>query len=465
MAYNHEYPYVDPNRHNSDWILNKIKELEGEMDTFEALNKITFSGEWNITKQYPAWTIVNDNNGRDGYISIKPVPAGVTIDNINYWRSVANYSDLIADLQNRVITLENTVGDSSNGLVKDVDDLKTEVSLMTNRKYIFIGDSYAVRPANWIDELVAMLGLSAGDYYNSSAGGYGFRGDTRYPGFQFINLLYALDNVITDKAAITDIVVAGGINDNYAPYDAGVLVADGDAFCAAAREKYPNAKIHIAFIGFSNEVTYLEHFPQTIRNYMEISENENCVFVDNVWNAFHYIPWLDDVVHPNASGMHAIARMIKNHLLGAGNGIGTPSQVPVNVTITPSGILSGYNQYTEIIASELFDGKNITLTILKFVVGTNGFAHTFDDNVYELATIAGAYLTGIGDIWVTAHGTAYDATLNKIYDISASISVNGGKLFMKCMQKDNLTVNNLTLNDVRQFVLYPTSMTFNGINS
>ena len=112
MAYNHEYPYVDPNRYNSDWELNEVKSIRHEMETFEALNKITFSGEWDITKQYPAWTIVNDNNGRDGYISIQPVPAGVTIDNIDYWRGVANYSDIIADLQNRVIVLEGDVADN-----------------------------------------------------------------------------------------------------------------------------------------------------------------------------------------------------------------------------------------------------------------------------------------------------------------------------------------------------------------
>lgn len=28
MAFNHEYPYTDPERYNSDWLLNKIKELE-----------------------------------------------------------------------------------------------------------------------------------------------------------------------------------------------------------------------------------------------------------------------------------------------------------------------------------------------------------------------------------------------------------------------------------------------------
>ena len=32
MAYNYEYPYTDTNRYNADWLLNKMKELEGRLD-------------------------------------------------------------------------------------------------------------------------------------------------------------------------------------------------------------------------------------------------------------------------------------------------------------------------------------------------------------------------------------------------------------------------------------------------
>lgn len=31
MAYNYEYPYVDPDRHNDDWALHTIKKLEDEI--------------------------------------------------------------------------------------------------------------------------------------------------------------------------------------------------------------------------------------------------------------------------------------------------------------------------------------------------------------------------------------------------------------------------------------------------
>ena len=99
-----KYPYTDFHELNLDWIIGKIKELTNKMSEFEALNKITFSGVWDITKQYPAWTIVNDSGV--GYISLKPVPAGIPLTNSDYWTIVADYSVLIAGLQNRIISLE-----------------------------------------------------------------------------------------------------------------------------------------------------------------------------------------------------------------------------------------------------------------------------------------------------------------------------------------------------------------------
>lgn len=39
MAYNYEYPYVDPERYNDDWALGKIKELDDRMSEVEAAEK------------------------------------------------------------------------------------------------------------------------------------------------------------------------------------------------------------------------------------------------------------------------------------------------------------------------------------------------------------------------------------------------------------------------------------------
>lgn len=33
MAYPYEYPYTDPNRHNDDWAMKQIKDLDNKVNT------------------------------------------------------------------------------------------------------------------------------------------------------------------------------------------------------------------------------------------------------------------------------------------------------------------------------------------------------------------------------------------------------------------------------------------------
>lgn len=106
--FNHKYPYTDFHEINLDWIIAKIREVEHIVDDFKVVNKISFAGLWDIRKQYQAWTIVDTDN-HTGYISIKPVPSGVSIDNTEYWVQVANYSELYADVQNRIVEIERRI--------------------------------------------------------------------------------------------------------------------------------------------------------------------------------------------------------------------------------------------------------------------------------------------------------------------------------------------------------------------
>ena len=135
-----KYPYTDFHELNLDWIIKKIKELGIEFDEFKVLNSITFSGEWDITKQYPAWTIVSDNN--IGYISVQPVPVGVPLTNADYWKVVIDYTTQIANLQSRVVALENEVS--------NIHDMN---KFYSGKKIMIIGDSLTdvtTNPPNWV---------------------------------------------------------------------------------------------------------------------------------------------------------------------------------------------------------------------------------------------------------------------------------------------------------------------------
>lgn len=147
MSFTKKYPYTDFNEFNLDFILAEIKELHSEWSEFKILNTIKYMGEWDITKQYPAWSLVVHENA--GYISVKPVPKGIDIDNIGYWKMVANYDILLADLQQKVAELELKVSDAvtpemfgaiGDGVADDTDALKEAFSypnvLLNNKKYL-----------------------------------------------------------------------------------------------------------------------------------------------------------------------------------------------------------------------------------------------------------------------------------------------------------------------------------------
>ena len=83
MAFLNQFPYSDFHEMNLDWIIKEVKRLTSEMETFQAVNKVTFRDNWDITIQYPAWSmVINDGFA---YISSKPVPAGIDILNTDYW--------------------------------------------------------------------------------------------------------------------------------------------------------------------------------------------------------------------------------------------------------------------------------------------------------------------------------------------------------------------------------------------
>lgn len=118
-----EYPGTDFNEYNLDWVIRRMREVNAEFSEFKVLNTIKFGGYWDITKQYPAWMIVNDGNN-DGYISLQPVPAGVALTNTDYWVMVANYSVLVADLQNMYLELKEekiSEYDSVSDVIADTD--------------------------------------------------------------------------------------------------------------------------------------------------------------------------------------------------------------------------------------------------------------------------------------------------------------------------------------------------------
>ena len=92
-----QYPYLNINDLNLDFILNAIREMKYEVTNFVSINAIKYADpiQWNITSQYEKNTIVIDPVTGTAYISVAPVPSGVSLTRPEYWTVVFDLGSFV----------------------------------------------------------------------------------------------------------------------------------------------------------------------------------------------------------------------------------------------------------------------------------------------------------------------------------------------------------------------------------
>ena len=92
-----QYPYLNLNDLNLDYILKAIGEMKYEVTNFVSINAIKYADpiQWNITSQYEKNTIVIDPVTGTAYISVAPVPAGVALTRPEYWTVVFDLGSFV----------------------------------------------------------------------------------------------------------------------------------------------------------------------------------------------------------------------------------------------------------------------------------------------------------------------------------------------------------------------------------
>ena len=119
MAYNYEYPYTDPNRYNADWLLNKMKELEGRLDGIlkEALK---------LTKEYVD-TRLSEYQAQIAQIR-------------NEIQAVSDRTDeLSEEIVQQVLRLEGLISDAERQAENlfIIANNRTDLQIERNNEYIF----------------------------------------------------------------------------------------------------------------------------------------------------------------------------------------------------------------------------------------------------------------------------------------------------------------------------------------
>lgn len=123
MSIGYNFPYTESGALNMDWLISRVMFLSCKLDNFVELATLKYADpiQWDITRQYGTNTVVVDPNTHTGYISVKPVPLGVQIDNTDYWQPIADFSDAWNYLRN-AFTTESSTGNTASA-ERHPDDL------------------------------------------------------------------------------------------------------------------------------------------------------------------------------------------------------------------------------------------------------------------------------------------------------------------------------------------------------
>ena len=139
----HKVPYTNFHDLNLDWIIEVLNEFNTKLTDFVSLATIKYADpiQWDITSQYEANTVVVDSNG-NAYLSVRPVPSGVSLDRTEFWTKIGNFDELWADVK-RAIT-PNDEGHSPTATAdRAVNDLVwVNGSLVRVTKAMTAGDAY-----------------------------------------------------------------------------------------------------------------------------------------------------------------------------------------------------------------------------------------------------------------------------------------------------------------------------------
>lgn len=260
------------------------------------------SWDWAVGFQYEPLTMVK--YGTNTYTSKQLVPDTIGTPNLNpqYWANTGDVSGSINNLQQRMVVVENETSENTSYIAK-------EIKKTGNRKFIFIGDSYAHASGSnngWLDLLIPMLGIVYNvDYWAADNGGACFCNTAN----SFLMLLNSI--TVTSPNDITDIVVVGGANES--GYSVSLIKSTIQTFITTATNLYPNAVVRIAFAGGNNNAANKVHMIEALCGY----SSQKAQFIQNVsYSTSPNDSFQADGIHPTPAAYTRMANSIYGALLG-----------------------------------------------------------------------------------------------------------------------------------------------------
>ena len=139
----HRAPYTNFHDLNLDWIMDELNEFNTKLTNFVSLATIKYANpiQWNIPSQYEANTVVVDSTG-NAYLSVKPVPSGVSLDRVEFWTKIGNFDALWANVKKAITPIDEGHSPTATA-ARAVNDLVwVNGALVRVTKAMISGDAY-----------------------------------------------------------------------------------------------------------------------------------------------------------------------------------------------------------------------------------------------------------------------------------------------------------------------------------
>ena len=139
----HKAPYTNFHDLNLDWIIEVLNDFNTKLTNFVSLATIKYANpiQWDITRQYETNTVVVDRAG-NAYLSVQPVPPGVSLDRSEYWTKIGNFDALWANVKKAITPIDEGHSPTATA-ARSVNDLVwVDGALVRVTKAMIAGDAY-----------------------------------------------------------------------------------------------------------------------------------------------------------------------------------------------------------------------------------------------------------------------------------------------------------------------------------
>ena len=139
----HKAPYTNFHDLNLDWVIEVLNEFNTKLTDFVSLATIKYADpiQWDITNQYEANTVVVDSNG-NAYLSVRPVPSGVSLDRVEFWTKIGNFDELWADVKRAITPIDEGHSPTATSDRAINDLVWVNGALVRVTKAMIAGDAY-----------------------------------------------------------------------------------------------------------------------------------------------------------------------------------------------------------------------------------------------------------------------------------------------------------------------------------